>query len=165
MNSLIENSVVGSCWQMFYQMTLCLLWSFILDWMSLCLTCRRECLCFCLFHCNVTGFPWQIIGRKWDEWQLNCALKCFWLLFYIGNILVTRLILCFALSHRIKEWVEQMQKELVTLADTATAGKSLTEVKFVKTEFKDSVLSVTDQQDIDTNSCLIFKSINSCISF
>uniref|UniRef100_A0A3Q2DIW4 VWFA domain-containing protein n=1 Tax=Cyprinodon variegatus TaxID=28743 RepID=A0A3Q2DIW4_CYPVA len=42
--------------------------------------------------------------------------------------LVTRLILCFALSHRIKEWVEQMQKELVTLADTATAGKSLTEI-------------------------------------
>ncbi|XP_038126605.1 voltage-dependent calcium channel subunit alpha-2/delta-1 isoform X2 [Cyprinodon tularosa] len=28
----------------------------------------------------------------------------------------------------IKEWVEQMQKELVTLADTATAGKSLTEI-------------------------------------
>uniref|UniRef100_A0A3B5AGV2 Calcium voltage-gated channel auxiliary subunit alpha2delta 1 n=1 Tax=Stegastes partitus TaxID=144197 RepID=A0A3B5AGV2_9TELE len=30
--------------------------------------------------------------------------------------------------HRIKEWVDQMQKELVTLADTATAGKSLTEI-------------------------------------
>ncbi|KAK1887595.1 Voltage-dependent calcium channel subunit alpha-2/delta-1 [Dissostichus eleginoides] len=29
---------------------------------------------------------------------------------------------------RIKEWVDQMQKELVTLADTATAGKSLTEI-------------------------------------
>ncbi|XP_033941924.1 voltage-dependent calcium channel subunit alpha-2/delta-1 [Pseudochaenichthys georgianus] len=28
----------------------------------------------------------------------------------------------------IKEWVDQMQKELVTLADTATAGKSLTEI-------------------------------------
>uniref|UniRef100_A0A3Q1ATI9 VWFA domain-containing protein n=1 Tax=Amphiprion ocellaris TaxID=80972 RepID=A0A3Q1ATI9_AMPOC len=30
---------------------------------------------------------------------------------------------CIVLSHRIKEWVDQMQKELVTLADTATAGK------------------------------------------
>uniref|UniRef100_A0A8D2ZQY3 Calcium voltage-gated channel auxiliary subunit alpha2delta 1 n=1 Tax=Scophthalmus maximus TaxID=52904 RepID=A0A8D2ZQY3_SCOMX len=29
---------------------------------------------------------------------------------------------------RIKEWVDQMQKELVTLADTATAGKSLTQI-------------------------------------
>ncbi|TNN86237.1 Voltage-dependent calcium channel subunit alpha-2/delta-1 [Liparis tanakae] len=29
---------------------------------------------------------------------------------------------------RIKEWVEQMQKELVTLADSATAGKSLTQI-------------------------------------
>ncbi|XP_037623875.1 voltage-dependent calcium channel subunit alpha-2/delta-1 isoform X1 [Sebastes umbrosus] len=28
----------------------------------------------------------------------------------------------------IKEWVDQMQKELVTLADTATAGKSLTQI-------------------------------------
>ncbi|XP_056273406.1 voltage-dependent calcium channel subunit alpha-2/delta-1 isoform X3 [Pseudoliparis swirei] len=28
----------------------------------------------------------------------------------------------------IKEWVEQMQKELVTLADSATAGKSLTQI-------------------------------------
>ncbi|XP_061772773.1 voltage-dependent calcium channel subunit alpha-2/delta-1 isoform X2 [Nerophis ophidion] len=28
----------------------------------------------------------------------------------------------------IKEWVDQMQKELVTLADTATAGESLTEI-------------------------------------
>uniref|UniRef100_A0A3Q3IYK7 VWFA domain-containing protein n=1 Tax=Monopterus albus TaxID=43700 RepID=A0A3Q3IYK7_MONAL len=31
-------------------------------------------------------------------------------------------------SHRIKEWVDQMQKELVTLADTAAAGKSLTQI-------------------------------------
>lgn len=31
-------------------------------------------------------------------------------------------------SCRIKEWVDQMQKELVTLADTATAGRSLTQV-------------------------------------
>uniref|UniRef100_A0A3P9CX97 Calcium voltage-gated channel auxiliary subunit alpha2delta 1 n=1 Tax=Maylandia zebra TaxID=106582 RepID=A0A3P9CX97_9CICH len=29
---------------------------------------------------------------------------------------------------RIKEWVDQMQKELVTLADTAAAGKSLTQI-------------------------------------
>uniref|UniRef100_A0A671YD96 Calcium voltage-gated channel auxiliary subunit alpha2delta 1 n=1 Tax=Sparus aurata TaxID=8175 RepID=A0A671YD96_SPAAU len=29
---------------------------------------------------------------------------------------------------RIKEWVDQMQKELVTLADTATAGKGLTQI-------------------------------------
>uniref|UniRef100_A0AAQ5XQV4 VWFA domain-containing protein n=1 Tax=Amphiprion ocellaris TaxID=80972 RepID=A0AAQ5XQV4_AMPOC len=35
---------------------------------------------------------------------------------------------CIVLSHRIKEWVDQMQKELVTLADTATAGKSLTQI-------------------------------------
>ncbi|MEQ2274275.1 hypothetical protein XENORESO_017559, partial [Xenotaenia resolanae] len=28
----------------------------------------------------------------------------------------------------IKEWVDQMQKELVNLADTATAGKSLTQI-------------------------------------
>ncbi|XP_058501921.1 voltage-dependent calcium channel subunit alpha-2/delta-1 isoform X2 [Solea solea] len=28
----------------------------------------------------------------------------------------------------IKEWVDQMQKELITLADTATAGKSLTQI-------------------------------------
>ncbi|XP_050929380.1 voltage-dependent calcium channel subunit alpha-2/delta-1 isoform X2 [Lates calcarifer] len=28
----------------------------------------------------------------------------------------------------IKEWVDQMQKELVTLADTATAGKNLTQI-------------------------------------
>ncbi|TWW76408.1 Voltage-dependent calcium channel subunit alpha-2/delta-1, partial [Takifugu flavidus] len=28
----------------------------------------------------------------------------------------------------IKEWVDQMQKELVTLADTATAGRSLTQI-------------------------------------
>uniref|UniRef100_A0A3P9JZ52 Calcium voltage-gated channel auxiliary subunit alpha2delta 1 n=1 Tax=Oryzias latipes TaxID=8090 RepID=A0A3P9JZ52_ORYLA len=33
-----------------------------------------------------------------------------------------------ALSYRIKEWVDQMQRELVTLADTATAGKSLTQI-------------------------------------
>uniref|UniRef100_A0A3B3W2E8 Calcium voltage-gated channel auxiliary subunit alpha2delta 1 n=1 Tax=Poecilia latipinna TaxID=48699 RepID=A0A3B3W2E8_9TELE len=44
-----------------------------------------------------------------------------------------RLILCFALSHRIKEWVDQMQKELVTLADTATAGQSLTQI-FLKNQ-------------------------------
>lgn len=30
---------------------------------------------------------------------------------------------------RIKEWVDQMQKELVALADTAAAGRSLTEVR------------------------------------
>uniref|UniRef100_H2MNI4 Calcium voltage-gated channel auxiliary subunit alpha2delta 1 n=1 Tax=Oryzias latipes TaxID=8090 RepID=H2MNI4_ORYLA len=30
--------------------------------------------------------------------------------------------------YRIKEWVDQMQRELVTLADTATAGKSLTQI-------------------------------------
>uniref|UniRef100_A0A672GU79 Calcium voltage-gated channel auxiliary subunit alpha2delta 1 n=1 Tax=Salarias fasciatus TaxID=181472 RepID=A0A672GU79_SALFA len=35
---------------------------------------------------------------------------------------------CVSLSRRIKEWVDQMQKELVTLADSATAGKSLTEI-------------------------------------
>uniref|UniRef100_A0A3B4YC66 Calcium voltage-gated channel auxiliary subunit alpha2delta 1 n=1 Tax=Seriola lalandi dorsalis TaxID=1841481 RepID=A0A3B4YC66_SERLL len=29
---------------------------------------------------------------------------------------------------QIKEWVDQMQRELVTLADTATAGKSLTQI-------------------------------------
>ncbi|MED6254952.1 hypothetical protein ATANTOWER_002428, partial [Ataeniobius toweri] len=29
---------------------------------------------------------------------------------------------------KIKEWVDQMQKELVSLADTATAGKSLTQI-------------------------------------
>uniref|UniRef100_A0A3Q0T4U4 Calcium voltage-gated channel auxiliary subunit alpha2delta 1 n=1 Tax=Amphilophus citrinellus TaxID=61819 RepID=A0A3Q0T4U4_AMPCI len=34
---------------------------------------------------------------------------------------------------RIKEWVDQMQKELVTLADTATAGKSLTQI-FLKNQ-------------------------------
>uniref|UniRef100_A0A3Q3W3Z3 VWFA domain-containing protein n=1 Tax=Mola mola TaxID=94237 RepID=A0A3Q3W3Z3_MOLML len=32
------------------------------------------------------------------------------------------------LSHRIKDWVDQMQKELVTLADSATAGRSLTQI-------------------------------------
>uniref|UniRef100_A0A8C4I4N7 Calcium voltage-gated channel auxiliary subunit alpha2delta 1 n=1 Tax=Dicentrarchus labrax TaxID=13489 RepID=A0A8C4I4N7_DICLA len=37
-------------------------------------------------------------------------------------------VVCMSLSHRIKEWVDQMQKELVTLADTATAGKSLTQI-------------------------------------
>ncbi|KAG7217451.1 hypothetical protein INR49_021619 [Caranx melampygus] len=38
-------------------------------------------------------------------------------------------------GHRapIKEWVDQMQKELVTLADTATAGKSLTQI-FLKNQ-------------------------------
>ncbi|KAG7266241.1 hypothetical protein CRUP_019713 [Coryphaenoides rupestris] len=28
----------------------------------------------------------------------------------------------------IKDWVDQMQRELVTLADTASAGKSLTQI-------------------------------------
>uniref|UniRef100_A0A3Q3DWZ7 Calcium voltage-gated channel auxiliary subunit alpha2delta 1 n=1 Tax=Hippocampus comes TaxID=109280 RepID=A0A3Q3DWZ7_HIPCM len=32
------------------------------------------------------------------------------------------------LIYWIKEWVDQMQKELITLADTATAGKSLTQI-------------------------------------
>uniref|UniRef100_A0A3Q3LHW1 Calcium voltage-gated channel auxiliary subunit alpha2delta 1 n=1 Tax=Mastacembelus armatus TaxID=205130 RepID=A0A3Q3LHW1_9TELE len=41
---------------------------------------------------------------------------------------VTRLVVNSALSHRIKEWVDQMQKELITLADTATAGKSLAQI-------------------------------------
>uniref|UniRef100_M3ZQ99 Calcium voltage-gated channel auxiliary subunit alpha2delta 1 n=1 Tax=Xiphophorus maculatus TaxID=8083 RepID=M3ZQ99_XIPMA len=49
------------------------------------------------------------------------------------HIFFTRLIPCFALSHRIKEWVDQMQKELVTLADTATAGQSLTQI-FLKNQ-------------------------------
>ncbi|KAK7892177.1 hypothetical protein WMY93_024140 [Mugilogobius chulae] len=30
---------------------------------------------------------------------------------------------------RIKEWVDQMQKELISLADKATAGRSLTQVQ------------------------------------
>ncbi|KAM4734154.1 LOW QUALITY PROTEIN: voltage-dependent calcium channel subunit alpha-2/delta-1 [Anableps anableps] len=34
----------------------------------------------------------------------------------------------FPTQSMIKEWVDQMQKELVTLADTATAGKSLTQI-------------------------------------
>ena len=34
----------------------------------------------------------------------------------------------FVSSDRIKDWVDQMQRELVTLADTASAGKSLTQV-------------------------------------
>uniref|UniRef100_A0A669AW18 Calcium voltage-gated channel auxiliary subunit alpha2delta 1 n=1 Tax=Oreochromis niloticus TaxID=8128 RepID=A0A669AW18_ORENI len=42
--------------------------------------------------------------------------------------LSTGLVVCISLSHRIKEWVDQMQKELVTLADTAAAGKSLTQI-------------------------------------
>jgi len=37
---------------------------------------------------------------------------------------------CLVLSIRIKDWVDQMQRELVTLADTASAGKSLTQVLF-----------------------------------
>ncbi|PWA14239.1 hypothetical protein CCH79_00012293 [Gambusia affinis] len=36
-------------------------------------------------------------------------------------------------QHMIKEWVDQMQKELVTLADTATAGQSLTQI-FLKNQ-------------------------------
>lgn len=31
-------------------------------------------------------------------------------------------------SGSVKEWVDQMQRELITLADKATAGKSLTQV-------------------------------------
>ncbi|XP_031149305.1 voltage-dependent calcium channel subunit alpha-2/delta-1 isoform X3 [Sander lucioperca] len=38
----------------------------------------------------------------------------------------------------IKEWVDQIQKELVTLADTATAGKSLTQI-FLKNQHLYSV--------------------------
>uniref|UniRef100_A0A3P9PGB5 Calcium voltage-gated channel auxiliary subunit alpha2delta 1 n=1 Tax=Poecilia reticulata TaxID=8081 RepID=A0A3P9PGB5_POERE len=40
---------------------------------------------------------------------------------------------CSKLSSLIKEWVDQMQKELVTLADTATAGQSLTQI-FLKNQ-------------------------------
>uniref|UniRef100_A0A673AQQ2 Calcium voltage-gated channel auxiliary subunit alpha2delta 1 n=1 Tax=Sphaeramia orbicularis TaxID=375764 RepID=A0A673AQQ2_9TELE len=43
-------------------------------------------------------------------------------------IQVKRLVAFVAFPLRIKEWVDQMQKELVTLADTATAGKSLTQI-------------------------------------
>ena len=34
----------------------------------------------------------------------------------------------FVSPNRIKDWVDQMQRELVSLADTASAGKSLTQV-------------------------------------
>ncbi|XP_077599392.1 voltage-dependent calcium channel subunit alpha-2/delta-1 [Stigmatopora nigra] len=46
------------------------------------------------------------------------------LLFLIGGALASQ----FPSQLLIKEWVDQMQKELVTLADTATAGKSLTQI-------------------------------------
>lgn len=36
---------------------------------------------------------------------------------------------------RIKEWVDQMQTELVTLADSATAGKSLNQVETIHTTY------------------------------
>ncbi|XP_058243553.1 voltage-dependent calcium channel subunit alpha-2/delta-1 isoform X2 [Hemibagrus wyckioides] len=41
----------------------------------------------------------------------------------------------FPTSLIIKEWVDQMQQELVTLADTATAGKSLVEIFMNKTQY------------------------------
>ncbi|KAK5867507.1 hypothetical protein PBY51_011989 [Eleginops maclovinus] len=47
-------------------------------------------------------------------------LVMLWLDGYLASQFPTQLM--------IKEWVDQMQKELVTLADTATAGKSLTEI-------------------------------------
>uniref|UniRef100_A0A8C6P164 Calcium voltage-gated channel auxiliary subunit alpha2delta 1 n=1 Tax=Nothobranchius furzeri TaxID=105023 RepID=A0A8C6P164_NOTFU len=57
---------------------------------------------------------------------------------------VTRLIVFMALSHRIKEWVDQMQKELVTLADMATAGRSLTQI-FLRNQH----LYTVEQNDAD----------------
>uniref|UniRef100_A0A1A7Z121 Calcium channel, voltage-dependent, alpha 2/delta subunit 1 n=1 Tax=Iconisemion striatum TaxID=60296 RepID=A0A1A7Z121_9TELE len=44
----------------------------------------------------------------------------------------------------IKEWVDQMQKELVTLADTATAGRSLTQI-FLRNQH----LYTVEQNDAD----------------
>ncbi|KAM9375801.1 voltage-dependent calcium channel subunit alpha-2/delta-1 [Pholidichthys leucotaenia] len=44
----------------------------------------------------------------------------------------------------IKEWVDQMQKELVTLADTATAGKSLTQL-FLRNQY----LYTVEQNDAE----------------
>uniref|UniRef100_A0A3Q3AP12 Calcium voltage-gated channel auxiliary subunit alpha2delta 1 n=1 Tax=Kryptolebias marmoratus TaxID=37003 RepID=A0A3Q3AP12_KRYMA len=56
----------------------------------------------------------------------------------------TRLIVCIILSHRVKEWVDQMQKELVTLADTATAGKHLSQI-FLRNQH----LYTVEQNDAD----------------
>uniref|UniRef100_A0A8C2WSR1 Calcium voltage-gated channel auxiliary subunit alpha2delta 1 n=1 Tax=Cyclopterus lumpus TaxID=8103 RepID=A0A8C2WSR1_CYCLU len=55
----------------------------------------------------------------------------------------------FALSHRIKEWVEQMQKELVTLADSATAGNSLTQKLATSAEIFQMEHSWKDEFELD----------------
>uniref|UniRef100_A0A3B3D872 Calcium voltage-gated channel auxiliary subunit alpha2delta 1 n=1 Tax=Oryzias melastigma TaxID=30732 RepID=A0A3B3D872_ORYME len=84
------------------------------------------CVCVCLIiqHCT-TGCCNQCSATRAEKKilppQLNCSdFILFFITFFRGNY-------SFILN-TVRKWVEQMQRELITLADTATAGKSLTQI-------------------------------------